>query len=115
MTVRQAGAPVSDIELCCAAARGVSRRIGAEFPHDRYRQESTSRYFPGVGTPFQIPRRIPGYFAELLRDDRGGAAGLGLGAGGRTRIDAAIAEFEMILNEDWPVESQRHIQSVSLA
>ncbi|CAN0621830.1 protein of unknown function [Burkholderia multivorans] len=151
MTVRQAGAPVSDDELYHAAAGGMSRRLAPEFPSDprvrmqcrfypklsfffdgtgnnlyqelqkpeheqalsnvaklylaaiddRMGQGATPTYIPGVGTPFQIPRRIPGYFAELLRDDRGGAAGLGLGVGGRMRIDAALAELEMILGEDW--------------
>jgi hypothetical protein len=165
MTVRQAGAPVTDGALDHAATQGMRRRLVAELPNDPrlrmqcrfypklsfffdgtgnnlyqelqkpeheqalsnvaklylaaiddgYGQGATPRYFPGVGTPFQIPRRIPGYFADLLRNDPGGAAGLGLGAGGRTRIDAAIAEFEMILNEDWPVDSQRHMQSISLA
>ncbi|KDB07490.1 Protein of unknown function DUF2235 [Burkholderia sp. lig30] len=165
MTVRQAGAPVSDTELNRAATRGIGRRFAAEFPSDprvrmqcrfypklsfffdgtgnnlyqelqkpeheqalsnvaklylaavdnRMGQGATPRYIPGVGTPFQIPRRIPGYFAELLRDDPGGAAGLGLGAGGRMRIDAAIAEFKMILKEDWTPDSHRHMPSISVA
>lgn len=78
-------------------------------------QEAVPIYYPGVGTPFQIPRRVPGYFTELLRDDRGGAAGLGLGIGGQTRIDAALAEFEMILGEDWGEGARRHIPFISLA
>ena len=165
MTVRQAGAPVSDAELDRVAARGMIRRLGAELPSDpkarmqcrlypklsfffdgtgnnMYQelekpeheqalsnvaklylaaindpagQGAAPRYFSGVGTPFHVPRRVPGYFAELLRDDRGGAAGLGLGVGGQTRIDAAIAEFEMILGEDWSPEARQHMPFISLA
>lgn len=78
-------------------------------------QGAAPRYFPGVGTPFQIPRRVPGYFTEQLLDDHGGAAGLGLGRGGQTRIDAAIAEFEMILGEDWSAQARQHMPFISLA
>jgi hypothetical protein len=165
MTVRQAGAPVSDAELDRAAALGMSRRFADELPsdpkvrmqcrlypklsfffdgtgnnlhqelekpeheqalsnvaklylaaiNDQRGQGATPTYISGVGTPFQIPRRVPGYFTELLRDDRGGAAGLGLGVGGQTRIDAAIAEFDMILGEDWSAEARRHMPFISVA
>ncbi|ACD17040.1 T6SS phospholipase effector Tle1-like catalytic domain-containing protein [Paraburkholderia phytofirmans] len=165
MTVRQAGAPVSDAELDHAAACGAIKRIAAEFPSDLKariqcrlypklsfffdgtgnnlyqelqkpeqeqalsnvaklylaaiddpaRQGATPRYFPGVGTPFQIPRRVPGYAAELVRNDPGGMAGMGLGVGGQTRIDAALAEFAMILGEDWSAGAQRHMPFISLA
>jgi hypothetical protein len=165
MTVRQAGAPVSDAELDRAAARGMSKRNAAEWPSDsRARlqcrlypklsfffdgtgnnmyqemqkpeheqalsnvaklylaaindpdtQGVTPTYISGVGTPFQVPRRVPGYFTELLRDDAGGALGLGLGAGGQTRIDAALAEFDMILGEDWSAGARQHMPFISVA
>lgn len=70
-------------------------------------------YIPGVGTPFRIPR-VPGY-TELLRNDHGGAAGLGLGAGGDVRIDYAINEFARILEQDWSEGALRHMPYVSLA
>ncbi|AJK45345.1 T6SS phospholipase effector Tle1-like catalytic domain-containing protein [Burkholderia plantarii] len=78
-------------------------------------QGATPRYFSGVGTPFKIPRRVPGYSAELLRDDPGGVIGLGFGLGGRTRIDAALAEFAMILGEDWSEGARRHMPFISVA
>ncbi|GLZ17876.1 T6SS phospholipase effector Tle1-like catalytic domain-containing protein [Burkholderia plantarii] len=78
-------------------------------------QGATPRYFSGVGTPFKIPRHVPGYAAELLRDDPGGVIGLGFGLGGRTRIDAALAEFAMILGEDWSEGARRHMPFISVA
>ncbi|WP_133645439.1 T6SS phospholipase effector Tle1-like catalytic domain-containing protein [Paraburkholderia flava] len=82
---------------------------------DRVGQGATPTYISGVGTPFRVPRRAPGYFTELLRDDRGGNTGLGLGVGGQTRIDAAIAAFEIILGEDWSPEARQHMPFISLS
>ncbi|WLE62858.1 DUF2235 domain-containing protein [Burkholderia plantarii] len=78
-------------------------------------QGVTPTYISGVGTPFKIPRRVHGYSAELLRDDPGGVIGLGFGLGGRTRIDAALAEFAMILGEDWSDGARRHMPFISVA
>lgn len=165
MTVRQAGAPVSDADLGRAAARGSIKRLTAEsssqggdsralcrlYPKlsfffdgtgnnlyqelekpeheqalsnvaklylaaidDRIGQGASPRYIPGVGTPFRVPRRDPD-FTGLLRDDRGGTAGLGLGLGGRMRIDWVLAEFAMILERDWSPQAQQHMQCISLA
>jgi uncharacterized protein (DUF2235 family) len=82
--------------------------------NDRIGQGATPTYIPGVGTPFRIPRRDPD-FTGLLFDDHGGTAGLGLGLGGRMRIDAALAEFAMILERDWSPGAQQHMQCISLA
>ncbi|MEN8501245.1 MULTISPECIES: T6SS phospholipase effector Tle1-like catalytic domain-containing protein [Paraburkholderia] len=165
MTVCQAGAPVSDAELGRAAARGIDRRLTAEYSsqagrsralcrlypklsfffdgtgnnlyqelekpeheqalsnvaklylaaiNDPVGQGATPRYIPGVGTPFRIARRDPD-FTGLLRDDRGGTAGLGMGLGGSMRIDWALAEFAMILEKDWSPQAQQHMQYISLA
>jgi hypothetical protein len=80
---------------------------------NKQRASATPRYIPGVGTPFRIPKRVPGY--TDFPDDHGGAAGLGLGAGGDIRINFAIGEFARILEQEWGMDTLRHIQHLSLS
>ncbi|HLX03111.1 MAG TPA: DUF2235 domain-containing protein, partial [Trinickia sp.] len=82
--------------------------------NDKQRLGATSTDIPGVGTPFRIPRVMDGY-APFLRDDPGGAAGLGLGRGGKMRIDYAFSELHMILQQDWGRDTIRHMPYVSVA
>jgi hypothetical protein len=67
--------------------------------NDQKGRGATPTYLPGVGTPFKIPK-IMGY-TDRLADDKGGAAGLGLGKGGEMRIQFALAELSRILEREW--------------
>jgi Uncharacterized alpha/beta hydrolase domain (DUF2235) len=80
---------------------------------DRQRRGASARYIPGVGTPFKIPK-IMGY-TDMLEDDRGGALGLGFGAGGDMRIKFALAEFSRILERDWSSPSWKCMQFISVS
>jgi hypothetical protein len=80
---------------------------------DRQKKGSSSRYVPGVGTPFKF-RKIMGY-TDMLDDDRGGALGLGLGAGGDLRIKFALAEFSRILEREWSSPSWKCMQFISVS
>jgi hypothetical protein len=74
---------------------------------------AAKRYIPGVGTPFKVPK-IMGYTDRLV-DDRGGAAGLGLGKGGEMRIQYALAEFSRILEREWEPAAWKHMQSIAVS
>ncbi len=72
-----------------------------------------ARYISGVGTPFRIPNRVPGY--TDFPDDVGGSAGLGFGSGGNMRIDFAIGEFARLLELEMGLSALPHIQYISLS
>lgn len=165
MTVRQAGAPITDDELFDAAREGGRKKLeelvspankagpfslrdikcrlypqlsfffdgtGNNLDIDTPLQRlsnvaklynaatvdplgrgATPRYIPGVGTPFKVPK-VMGYTDELA-DDRGGAAGLGLGKGGEMRIQYALAEFSRILERDWGPAAWKGMQFISVS
>ncbi|MCZ2903678.1 T6SS phospholipase effector Tle1-like catalytic domain-containing protein [Burkholderia thailandensis] len=76
-------------------------------------EDAMPTYLPGVGTPFEFAK-VAGY-TDHLKDDEGGALGLGLGAGGDLRIKFALAEFSRILDVDWGPGSWKHMREITLA
>lgn len=80
---------------------------------DRTGKGASKRDIPGVGTPFKIPK-IMGY-TDGLADDRGGAAGLGLGKGGEMRIQYALAEFSRIIEREWSSAAWKTMQFISVS
>ncbi|MCG5074451.1 T6SS phospholipase effector Tle1-like catalytic domain-containing protein [Paraburkholderia tagetis] len=165
MTVRQAGAPITDDGLFDAAREGGRKKMGELlspankagplslrdtkcrlYPElsfffdgtgnnldideplqrlsnvaklyraatrDKEGRGATPTYIPGVGTPFKVPKFM-GYTDELM-DDRGGAAGLGLGKGGEMRIQYALAEFSRILEREWGSAAWKAMQFISVS
>lgn len=81
--------------------------------NDRTGRHASPTYIPGVGTPFKFPKLI-GY-TDKLADDKGGNLGLGLGAGGDTHIEYALAEFSRILKIDWSSASWKCMQYINVA
>lgn len=77
---------------------------------DKNRQEAVRRYFSGVGTPYLYP-----YSQISPNEDKGGALGLGFGAGGEMRLNAALSEFRRILEIDWSSGALRHMQWITLS
>lgn len=80
---------------------------------DRTGRHASKRYIPGVGTPFKFPKLID--YTDKLADDKGGSLGLGLGNGGDTRIEYALAEFLHILKIDWSSASWKCMQYINVA
>lgn len=80
---------------------------------DRPGRHASKRYISGVGTPFKFPKLI-GY-TDKLAEDKGGIFGLGLGVGGDTRIEYALAEFSRILKIDWSSASWKCMQFINVA
>ncbi|MDR1996323.1 DUF2235 domain-containing protein [Azonexus sp.] len=77
---------------------------------DRVGKEAVRRYFPGVGTPYKYR------FGNISPDeDKGGVLGLGFGAGGDMRLNAALSEFRYILENEWSAGALRHMQWISLS
>ncbi len=79
---------------------------------DVLEHESATRYIPGVGTPFKVPKHV-GY-TDKLGNDAGGKMGLALGAGGELRISYALAEFSRILEQEW-YSSWKFMEHISVA
>lgn len=77
---------------------------------DKNGKEAVRRYFPGVGTPYRYP-----YSNISPNEDKGGPLGLGFGAGGEMRLNAALYEFRRILEFDWSAGALRHMQWVTLS
>lgn len=77
---------------------------------DRNGKEAVKRYFSGVGTPYRYP-----YSNISPNEDQGGSLGLGFGAGGDMRLNAALHEFRRILEIDWSGGALRHMQWISLS
>lgn len=77
---------------------------------DKDRHEAVRRYFPGVGTPYKYP-----YSNISPNEDKGGTIGLGFGAGGEMRLNAALHEFRRILEIDWSAGALRHMQWITLS
>jgi hypothetical protein len=80
---------------------------------DRSGQHTVPTYIAGVGTPFKIRNRVPGY--TDFPDDPGGKAGLGFGKGGNTRIDFAIGEFARLIELEMGFNALPHIQYIGLS
>lgn len=77
---------------------------------DKDGKESVRRYVPGVGTPYRYP-----YSNISPNEDKGGAFGLGFGAGGDMRLEAALFEFRRLLENEWSGGAIRHMQWVTLS
>ncbi len=77
---------------------------------DKDGMEAVRRYFPGVGTPYRYP-----YSNVSPNEDKGGALGLGFGAGGDMRLEAALFEFRRLLEIEWSGGAIRHMQWVTLS
>jgi hypothetical protein len=73
---------------------------------DKDEKEAAAIYIPGVGTPFR--------YGEY-EDDPGGALGLGFGAGGGMRLDAALTEFWRLLEIEWGSGAIPHMQWITLS
>lgn len=73
-------------------------------------KEAVRRYFAGVGTPYRYP-----YANISPNEDKGGALGLGFGAGGEIRLNAALHEFRRILENDWSAGALGHMQWITLS
>ncbi|WP_043302564.1 T6SS phospholipase effector Tle1-like catalytic domain-containing protein, partial [Burkholderia humptydooensis] len=80
---------------------------------DSVGDEARALYLPGVGTPFKF-MKVAGY-TDQLKDDDGGIAGLGLGAGGDLRIKYALAEFSRRLEIEWGPGSWKHMREITVA
>lgn len=78
--------------------------------NDRIRSEAAPTYIPGVGTPYRYP-----YANVSPNEDKGGVLGLGFGAGGEMRLQAALFEFRRLLEDEWGSGALRHMQTVSLS
>lgn len=77
---------------------------------DKDGKEAVRRYFPGVGTPYRYP-----YSNISPNEDKGGSLGLGFGAGGDMRLEAALYEFRRILEIEWSGGALPHMQWISLS
>nr|WP_315199843.1 DUF2235 domain-containing protein [uncultured Aquabacterium sp.] len=77
---------------------------------DRVGRETVRRYFPGVGTPYRYP-----YSNISPNEDKGGPLGLGFGAGGDMRLEAALFEFRRLLEIEWGGGALPHMQWVTLS
>lgn len=77
---------------------------------DKNGREAVRRYFSGVGTPYRYA-----YSNISPNEDKGGSLGLGFGAGGDMRLNAALYEFRRILEIDWSGGALRHMQWVKLS
>lgn len=77
---------------------------------DKGEKEAVPVYFSGVGTPYKYP-----YGTISPNEDRGGVMGLGFGAGGELRLNAALQEFRRILEIDWSAGALPHMQWISLS
>ncbi|WP_438839670.1 T6SS phospholipase effector Tle1-like catalytic domain-containing protein [Aromatoleum toluclasticum] len=77
---------------------------------DKDGQEAVKRYIPGVGTPY---RYANGNISP--NEDKGGSLGLGFGAGGEMRLDAALYEFRRTLEIDWGTGALPHVEWVTLS
>lgn len=78
--------------------------------NDKDGKESVPTYIPGVGTPYRYP-----YSNISPNEDKGGAIGLGFGAGGDMRLEAALFEFRRLLEIEWSGGAIRHMQWVTLS
>lgn len=77
---------------------------------DRDDKEAVARYIPGIGTPYRYAN------GNISPDeDKGGTLGLGFGAGGEMRLEAALYEFRRILEIDWSAGALPHMQWISLS
>lgn len=76
---------------------------------DQDGREAVARYIPGVGTPY---RYANGNISP--NEDTGGSLGLGFGAGGQMRLEAALYEFRRILEIDWGTGTLPHMEWVTL-
>lgn len=72
--------------------------------------EAVPTYIPGVGTPYRYP-----YSNISPNEDKGGPLGLGFGAGGDMRLEAALFEFRRLLEIEWGAGALRHMQWVTLS
>jgi hypothetical protein len=77
---------------------------------DKNGKEAVRRYFPGVGTPYRYP-----YSNISPNEDKGGVLGLGFGAGGDMRLEAALFEFRRLLEIEWSSAALRHMQWITLS
>ncbi|NMG00931.2 DUF2235 domain-containing protein [Aromatoleum toluolicum] len=72
--------------------------------------EAVPTYIPGVGTPYRYAN------GNISPDeDKGGTLGLGFGAGGEMRLEAALYEFRRILEIDWSAGAVRHMEWITLS
>lgn len=78
--------------------------------NDKDGKESVPTYIPGVGTPYRYP-----YSNISPNEDQGGVMGLGFGAGGDMRLEAALFEFRRLLEIEWSGGALRHMQWVTLS
>lgn len=77
---------------------------------DKDGKEAVPTYIPGVGTPYKYP-----YANVSPNEDKGGSLGLGFGAGGDMRLEAALYEFRRLLEIEWSGGALRHMQWVTLS
>ncbi|MFT3857676.1 MAG: DUF2235 domain-containing protein [Aquabacterium sp.] len=78
--------------------------------NDKDGEEAVPTYIPGVGTPYRYP-----YSNISPNEDKGGVMGLGFGAGGDMRLEAALFEFRRLLESEWSSGALRHMQWVTLS
>ena len=72
--------------------------------------EAVPTYIPGVGTPYRYAN------GNISPDeDKGGALGLGFGAGGKMRLEAALYEFRRLLEIEWSAGAVRHMEWITLS
>ncbi len=77
---------------------------------DKNGQEAVRRYIPGVGTPYHYP-----YSGVSPNEDKGGIRGLGFGAGGDMRLQAALFEFRRLLEIEWSSGAVSSMECVTLS
>lgn len=78
--------------------------------NDKNGREAVPTYIPGVGTPYRYP-----YSNISPNEDKGGPLGLGFGAGGDMRLEAALFEFRRLLEIEWGAGALPHMQWVTLS